>query len=203
MTTGDVPRCLGLTGGIGAGKSTALSCFGAHGAATLSSDTIVHELYGHDDVQVMVRERFGADVFQADGSVDRARLGARAFAQENGIAFLEAMLFPRIRAYRDEWIAARRAESSWPLLVVEVPLLFEAGIADQFDAVIVITASETVRRDRVGARGQDFSERAELQWPEARKIASADHAYINDATTADLDAWVDSIYRRYAVSPAV
>ncbi len=197
MTTGDPPRCLGLTGGIGSGKSTALAGFAAHGAATLSSDAIVHELYGLPDVQATVRARFGADVFCADGGVDRARLGAIAFAQEGGIAFLEAMLFPRIRAYRDEWIAARRAEGSWPLLVVEVPLLFEAGVAGQFDAVIVITASEDVRRARVSARGQNFSERADLQWPEARKVAAADLVYVNDGSTADLDRWTADVIAQY------
>lgn len=193
-----MPRCLGLTGGIGSGKSTALAAFAACGAATLSSDDVVHGLYAQDDVRKLVRDRFGAGVFGPDGAIDRRALGARAFTDPDGIGFLQDLLYPRIHAARDAWIRARRADGRWPLLVVEVPLLFEAGLAASFDAVLVVTAAEDVRRARVAERGQDFGERAERQWTEARKVAAADRAFVNNADPARLDAWVAEVFAEFA-----
>jgi dephospho-CoA kinase len=145
-----------------------------------------------------VRARFGTAIIGADGAIDRRALGARAFAEPGGIAFLEDVLFPRIHRARDAWIRQRRADGRWPLLVVEVPLLFEADLAADFDAVLVVTAPEDVRRARVSARGQDFGERADRQWTEARKVAAADRAFVNDGDPARLEAWVAQVFAEFA-----
>jgi dephospho-CoA kinase len=196
-----VPPCLGLTGGIGAGKSAALAEFARLGAAVLSSDAVVHGLYARPDVVAAVRDRFGPGVLAPDGTVDRAALGARAFAEEGGIRFLEDLLHPRIGAEREAWIArARAADPPPPLLVCEVPLLFEAGLRDRFDAVLVVTASPEVRRARVEARGQSFAARAGRQWDEERKVAAADHHLVNDGDLAALHAWVAEVFRAHAVA---
>jgi len=84
------------------------------------------------------------------------------------------------------------------LLVVEVPLLFEAGLAEEFDAVVVVSASEELRRERVQARGQDFGERADRQWSEDRKIAAADRAFVNDGDIAALEGWVRGVFAEFA-----
>ena len=169
------------------------------GASTLSSDAVVHGLYARPDVIAAVTERFGPDVLRPDGSVDRTALGARAFAEPDGLRFLEGLLHPRIGTAREEWMAsARAADPSPPLLVCEVPLLFEAGLRDLFDAVLVVTASEPVRRARVEARGQTFAARAGQQWDEARKVAAADHSFSNDGDLAALEAWVGEMFDRYA-----
>ncbi|MEQ9093231.1 MAG: dephospho-CoA kinase, partial [Miltoncostaeaceae bacterium] len=144
---------LGLTGGIGSGKSAALDAFAACGAAVLSSDDVVHGLYADPAVTRAVVERFGPEVLGEDGAVDRAVLGPRVFGDRRAVAFLEGLLHPRIAGARLGWIAARRAESPPPsLMVCEVPLLFEVGLAGDFDAVVVVTAPEWVRRARVEAR---------------------------------------------------
>jgi len=159
----------------------------------------VHGLYAHPDVITAVTERFGREVLRPDGSVDRSALGARAFAEPDGIRFLEGLLHPRIGRAREEWIAAARAaEPPPPLLVCEVPLLFEAGVTGLFDAVLVVTAPEEVRRARVEARGQAFGQRAGVQWDEDRKAAAADHVYVNDGDIAALEAWVADMFGRYA-----
>lgn len=151
-----------------------------------------------------VRSRFGDAVFGRDETVDRPALGARAFAEEGGVAFLEALIHPRVGARREAWIAAARAAEPPPaLLVCEVPLLFEAGLADAFDAVLVVTASDAVRRARVAARGQDFDARSAHQLPEDLKVARADRAYVNDGSPDDLRRWVADRYAEYAGEPCL
>lgn len=195
------PAVLGLTGGIGSGKTAALEAFERAGAAVLSADAVVHRLYGHDDVKALVRERFGPDVFDANGRVDRPALAERAFAEDGGVAFLEGLLHPRIGIARRDWIGAERARvPPPPVIVCEVPLLFEAGLGDAFDAVLVVTAPEEVRRARVTARGQDFDARSGRQMDEQAKVAAAEMAYVNDGTLADLDAWVQSVVAHYGPS---
>jgi len=192
------PACLGLTGGIGSGKSAALAAFERLGAAVLSSDAVVHDLYRDPEVIAAVRERFGPGVVR-DGEVDRAALGPLAFAEEGGVAFLERLLHPRVGRQRREWLARQAAaRPAPPLLVCEVPLLFEAGIEDQFDAVLVVTAGDEVRRRRVEARGQQFAERGGRQLDEAAKVARADRAFVNDGPLEELEAWVAERFREYA-----
>jgi len=199
---GAAPPCLGLTGGIGSGKSEALAAFGRCGAATLSSDEAVHAIYGEAEVVAAVRDRFGDGVLDADGAVDRAALGPRAFAEEGGLAFLEGLVHGRVGAARREWISERlREDPPPPLLVCEVPVLFEAGLEAEFDAVIVVTASDEVRRQRVHARGQDFDQRRARQIAEDVKVARADRAFVNDGDVGDLRAWVADRYAEYAGRP--
>lgn len=149
-----------------------------------------------------VRERFGDGVIGADGAVDRAALGARAFAEEGGLAFLERLVHGRVGERRREWIAAKAAETPPPpLLVCEVPVLFEAGLEDSFDAVLVVTAPDEVRRARVQARGQDFDARRARQVPEEQKVARADRAFVNDGGVGALRAWVADRFAEYAGRP--
>ena len=119
---------VGLTGGLGAGKSTALQALERLGAATLSTDAVVHELYGTADVRELVVARWGPDV-APDGVVDRAVIAGRVFAEPGERAWLEGELWPRVgervAAWREE-VAAR--EPPPPVAVVETPLMFEAGM---------------------------------------------------------------------------
>jgi dephospho-CoA kinase len=193
------PVRLGLTGGIGAGKSAALAAFARRGVAVLSSDDIVHALYRDPEVVNAVVQRFGPDVLGPDGQVDRAVLGPRAFAADGGISFLEGLLHPRIGQWREAWMRDAAAAHPPPVAVVcEVPLLFEVGLQDEFDAVIVVTASEDVRRARVEARGQSFDERRSLQWDEPAKVAAADMAFVNDGDLHALDAFAGEVLARFA-----
>jgi dephospho-CoA kinase len=160
---------------------------------------VVHSVYGDPDVVAAVRARFGDEVIDAAGAVDRRALGPRALAQEGGLRFLESLVHPRVGRAREEWIAAEAARVPPPdLLVCEVPVLFEAGLADRFDAVLVVTASDPVRRARVEARGQDFDALSGRQTPEHEKIARADRSYVNDGDLAGLRGWVADRYAEYA-----
>jgi dephospho-CoA kinase len=179
-----------------------LEAFAACGAATLSSDAVVHDLYSDPEVVAAVAARFGEGVRGGRGAVDRAALAARAFAEAGGLEFLESLLHPRIGARRREWIASeRRRRPPPPLLVCEVPLLFEAGLEARFDASLLVTAPEDVRRSRVEARGQDFDARRARQMPEDEKAARADRVLVNDGPRQALRAWVADCYAEYAGRP--
>ena len=158
---------LGLTGGIGAGKSTALAAFAQLGCPTLSSDAIVHGLYGDPDVRAAVVEHFGPERARTPTARSRARRSAaRVFADDVARRWLEQLLHPLVAAALERWRAEQEAASPGALLVHEVPLLYEAGCADRYDLVVLITAPDDVRRARVPER---FDERAATQLPEARE----------------------------------
>jgi dephospho-CoA kinase len=190
-----------VTGGIGSGKSEALAAFAACGAATLSSDQVVHDLYDDPEVRAAVADRFGPEVLAPGGEVDRAALGARAFAQQGGIEYLEGLLHPRIERRRTAWVAEQSARTPPPLLVCEVPLLFEAGIEGRFDAALLVTAPDEVRRRRVEGRGHDFDARSARQMAEEDKAARADRVFVNDGGLAALRAWVADRFAEYAGRP--
>jgi dephospho-CoA kinase len=179
---------VGLTGGVGAGKSTALAALERLGAATLSTDAVVHELYGSDDVRDAVVERFGPQVAPG-GVVDRAELATRAFATPEDRAWLEGQLWPRVGARIAAWREEQLRRDPPPAaLVVEVPLLFEAGMEGAFDATIAVVADEGLRAQRAASRGHEaVDERVARQLPQAEKAQRADHAVRNDGSIADLD----------------
>lgn len=167
----------------------------------MSSDDAVHACYRDPAVVAAVLARFGSGVADGAGGVDRARLGELVFDDPVARRDLEAIIHPRIHAAREAWIARERARvPPPPLLVCEVPLLFEVDLADRFDAVLVVTASEAVRRARVQARGQDFAARSAQQIPEAVKIDRADRYVVNDGSRAALEAWVADRFREFATT---
>ena len=184
---------LGLTGGIGAGKSTALAAFERRGCSTLSSDAIVHDLYREPEVAAVVVERFGREVLGDDGEIARAALAARVFPDDIARRWLEQLLHPRVAAAVESWRLEREVADPDAILVHEVPLLYEADLASRYDAVALITAPDDVRRARAPAR---FDERAAKQLFDAVKVARADYVYVNDGTPAELERWVGDLVAR-------
>jgi dephospho-CoA kinase len=184
---------LGLTGGIGAGKSTALAAFARLGCPTLSSDAIVHALYLEPEVRAAVVEHFGPGVLGDDGEVDRAALGARVFADQADRRWLEQLLHPRVDAALERWRGEQEAAQPGALLVHEVPLLYEAGVGDRYDAVVLITAPAELRSARTP---KQFEQRSATQLPEADKAARADYVYVNDGTPDQLERWVADLVTR-------
>lgn len=176
------PTSVALTGGIGAGKSEALAAFRRHGAAVLSSDEVVHGLYADDpEVRGALQRRFG--------TTDRARIAEVVFADPDELAWLEALLHPRVRERYATWLKEVGAE----VAVVEIPLLYETGADALFDAVVVVTAPESVRTAR---RGRSVRERSARLLPDDEKTRRADYAYVNDGSLEELDAFVQAVLRR-------
>jgi len=186
-----MPPVVGLTGGIGSGKSEALEAFRRHGAATLSSDEIVRGLYERPDVVAAVAERFGPAVLAADGSVDRAALAARVFGNDGERRALEALLLPLIAVEFGRWRDAQVAAGQ-RLLVHEAPTLFEAGIEERYDAIVTVTAPVVLREQR----RPDAAQRMAAQLPEEEKARRSDFVYENVGTLEDLDRWVAGVVER-------
>jgi dephospho-CoA kinase len=185
---------IGLTGGIGAGKSTALDALERLGAAVLSTDAVVHELYGSDDVRDAVVERFGPEV-APEGVVDRGALASRAFASPEQRAWLEGLLWPRVGARMAAWRDELERRTPAPVAaVVEVPLLFESGMEAGFDATIAIVADEQLRSDRAAARGHEaVDERAKRQLSQGEKADRATYVVLNDGTPAELERKLSAV----------
>jgi dephospho-CoA kinase len=185
---------IGLTGGIGAGKSTALEALERLGAAVVSTDRLVHELYETDEVKRAVVDRFGSDV-APDGAVDRALLAERAFATPEQRAWLESVLWPRVAERMVAWRRGLDAADPSPrAAVVEVPLLFEASMEDTFDATIAVIAEEDLRATRAATRGHAaLDERVARQLTQQEKAQRATYVVVNDGTIAELEAELSAI----------
>jgi dephospho-CoA kinase len=181
------PPFVGLTGGIGAGKSEALAALARLGAATISADEVVHELYRDPEVRAAVTARWGEDV-APDGGVDRSAVAARVFADPDERAWLERLLWPKVGERVAQWRALQAGrEPPPPALVVETPLLFEAGLQDGYDATIAIVADEAARAQRAAARGHAaVDERAARQLPQAEKAARATYVVENSGSLDEL-----------------
>lgn len=180
---------VGLTGGIGSGKSTALAALERLGAATLSADAVVQELLDAPEVREAVAARLGPETIGADGLVDRPALAGRVFESPDDRAWLEGMLWPRVGARIAEWRAELEAAEEPPAAaVVEAPLLFEAGMEGVFDATVAVVADEALRGERAAGRGHvAVAERDARQLPQDEKARRADHAVRNDGTPAELE----------------
>jgi dephospho-CoA kinase len=175
---------IGLTGAIAAGKSEALAALDRLGAATLSSDAVVHELLSSERVRDLLVDRWGPSV-APNGTVDRGRVGTIVFERPEELAWLESALHPlvgeRIRAWREA------LPEGTPLAVVEVPLLFETGLDAHFDGA--------------GERGTDALEgRAARQLSQAEKAARATYVVRNDGTVEELEAALGQLIAKLAAS---
>ena len=175
------PVTVAITGGIAAGKSAALAAFERHGAATASSDAVVHRLLAEDDdVRAAIRERWGDDAVG-----DRERIAEIVFADRSELEWLERLLHPKTRQAMDRWLATVDA----PLAAVEIPLLYETGGESRFDAVVVVTAPAATREARRGR----FGDREARLIPDEEKMERADFSFVNDGSLEALDAFVAGV----------
>jgi dephospho-CoA kinase len=176
---------IGLTGGIAAGKSEALAAFGRLGAATISSDAVVHELLDSEPLRGRLLERWGPEVASA-GKLDRNRIGEVVFADPEQLTWLEQQVHPLVGERIGAWLGSLPVNAE--IAVVEVPLLFETEMESLFDTTVAIVAPDELRRARAQARGQALvGEREARQLPQGEKAAAADHVIHNDGTVEDLE----------------
>jgi dephospho-CoA kinase len=181
-------RFVGLTGGIGAGKSEALAAFERLGAATLSTDRVAHDLLEDDQVRAALVDRWGAEIAPG-GQVDREKVSEIVFNDRDELAWLEGVTHPRVGAHVLEWRQSLDPEVA--VAVVEVPLLFEAAMEDAFDATVAVVAEDAIRDARLRERGQGgLGGREDRQLGQAEKERRADHVIRNDASLDELESEV-------------
>jgi dephospho-CoA kinase len=186
-------RFIGLTGGIGAGKSEALAAAERLGAATLSTDRVAHDLLDREDVRALLVERWGGEV-AAGGAVDRARVAEIVFERPEDLRWLESQIHPRVGEAVLAWREALGDEVE--VAMVEVPLLFEAAMEGAFDATAAVIAADPIREERLAARGQPGLEgRESRQLDQDEKARRADHVIRNDGSLEDLEREVGALLR--------
>jgi dephospho-CoA kinase len=195
------PIAVAITGGIGAGKSTALAAFRRHGAATVSSDEIVHHLLRTDPgVKQALVERLGEEILDDEGAPDRERIAFRVFRDRDALEFLEQLLHPLVSREYLTWREQLAALPNPPrVCVTEVPLLYEVGAEERFDKVVVVTAPAKLREARRGGRKDDREARL---LPDREKAKRADFVYVNTGTAEELDAWVAEVMATLTAGPA-
>jgi len=186
-----MPLTIGLTGGIAAGKSEALAAFGRLGAATLSSDAVVHELLDSEPLRGRLIERWGADVAPGE-AVDRAKIGQIVFADPDQLTWLEQQVHPLVGERIGTWLTELPATTE--VAVIEVPLLFESEMERAFDTTVAIVTADEVRRERAAARGHALvDEREARQLAQDVKAARAEHAIANDGSIEDLEGELSAL----------
>lgn len=190
---------VGLTGGIGSGKSAVSRRLRACGAVVVDADLVAREVVepGSPGLAAVV-DVFGSGVLREDGSLDRAALGRVVFSDPEALARLNAVTHPLI-AHRTRELFAEAVRAGAQVLVHDVALLVENGLADDYDTVVVVAASPETQLDRlVRLRGMSEDEaraRLSAQLPLEAKLAVADHVLHNDGPLEELDAQVDRLWR--------
>lgn len=188
---------VGLTGNVAAGKSTVAELWRAAGVPVVSADALARDVVAPGSAGLAaVVKALGTEVLAPDGSMNREAVRRRVFRDPEARSTLEALLHPRIAALRADWLRAR-TEEGHALAVAEVPLLFEAGLADAFDVTVLVDAPESVRLRRlVELRGLDPGEARRImaaQMDPGAKRAQADFVVDNDATLDALAARADEV----------
>jgi dephospho-CoA kinase len=192
-------RFVGLTGGIGAGKSEALAAFERLGAATLSTDRVAHDLLEDDEVSAALVDRWGEEIAPG-GAVDREKVSEIVFNDRDELAWLESVTHPRVGAHVLEWRQGLGPEVA--VAIVEVPLLFEAAMEDAFEATVAVVADDELRDARLRERGQGgLAGREERQLDQAEKARRADHVIRNDASLDELESQVRKVIEELAREP--
>ncbi|MDZ7585326.1 MAG: dephospho-CoA kinase [Thiobacillus sp.] len=190
---------VGLTGGIGSGKSTVADCFAALGVPVIDTDVIARELTAFGGAALEgIRAGFGETVMQADGTLDRAALRRRVFADGGARRQLEAILHPRIRQVVGDMLATLTA----PYALVVIPLLVETGgYRDMLNRVLVVDCPEDVQIARVKARNglahDEIKAILAAQAGRAERLAVADDIIVNTATPEVLRVEVAALHQRY------
>lgn len=189
---------VGLTGGIGSGKTAVSDRFARHGVPIIDTDLLARELVEPGQPALTeIATAFGLDCLDGTGRLDRARLRERVFADASGRRRLEAILHPQIRALSRQ----RLAQLTAPYSLLVIPLLAETGMTDWIDRVLVVDAPEAERLRRVMARDQTDEEQARrilaAQASREQRLALADEVVENSGDFAALDRQVSTLHQHY------
>lgn len=191
---------IGITGGIGSGKSTVARMFASLGAAVIDSDELIHEQYLSPEVQAALRSWWGERVFAADGRVDRGAIADIVFEQPAELERLQDFLYPRIDMQRRALQARYAADPSVRAIVLDVPKLFEVGLDSACDVVVFVDSDRDTRLQRLAARrgwsADDLERREKLLMPLDKKRGMADYVVANQSDADQLRGIVQGVFDR-------
>ncbi len=191
-------RIVGLTGGIGSGKSTVARMLAARGAVVIDADRLARAAVapGTPGLAAIV-ERFGASYLTSDGTLDRRALGRRVFGDAEALAALNGIVHPEVARLQQTELEAARARGA-PLVVYDVPLLFENALEEAYRPVIVVAVDPEVQRSRVRDRDpltdEEIEARIAAQMPLEQKVARADYVVDNNGDLAATGRQVDALF---------
>lgn len=191
---------VGLTGGIGSGKTTVAELFAALGAAVVDTDLIAHEITGPRGAAMPdVEEAFGQSVIRTDGALDRAAMRRLVFSDPSAKARLESILHPMIRRESE---ARCRSASNSPYVLLVVPLLVESvAYRERVARILVVDCDESIQISRVASRSGLSNEEVRAimatQASRTERLAAADDVIVNDGGRERLSAWVAVLHQRY------
>lgn len=194
---------IGLTGGIGSGKSTASKYLAELSAYIYDADTEAKSiLFSNDKVQSDLKEEFGSDILNPEDEIDNKKLAQVAFQDEDHQIALNAIIHPHIFNDIDNQFEKISKSKKYTSFIVDGALIFEAGIAQHFDSVILIASSVKYRMERALQRGNltrdDILRRMDLQWTDEDKADMADHTIYNNGTVKELEDKIKELYKELA-----
>ena len=192
---------IGLTGGIGTGKSSVSALFKEWGAYIFDADVVAKDIiYNNDTAQSELIAEFGTDVLGADNKIDKKKLARIAFSDEDHQLRLNIIIHPYVFNEIDATFDKVLADGNHEVFVVDAALIYESGADTHMDYVIVVTSHLKIRTERVMTRGgltlDEFLQRVELQWPDEDKVHMADFVIHNNSTEEHLAAEAKKIYNR-------
>ncbi len=197
MNSPALPHRIGLTGGIGSGKSSVAAIFASLGVPTLDLDRVGHQLCqpGSECLQAL-SDAFGDAILHADGSLNRRHLAAHCFKDAAATRQLNAIMHPRIAAAEDNWLRRQQA----PFVIIEASVLLESGGEARMDSVICVLAELALRRQRVVQRGDrsaaDFDAIVQRQCSDQLRRAKADYIITNNGDPSTLQQSVTQLYQQ-------
>ncbi|QXD22372.1 dephospho-CoA kinase [Opitutia bacterium ISCC 51] len=187
---------VGLTGSFGSGKSSVLECFRELGASVVDSDVAVAEAYSKNELfRSELRNRFGNEIFDSEGKVDRKALGKRVFNNAEELQWLESALHPLVRKHRSQQMV-EKPEALW---IAEIPLLFEKNLEKEVERSISVVSSYSLRVSRLKNRGfspEEVEARRQKQLPQTQKISRADFVILNDGSIEFLKRQVKRLFEQ-------
>jgi dephospho-CoA kinase len=186
---------VGITGGIGSGKSTLCNFFKERGRTVISADDIARDLTEHNDlIRKRIQRVFGPQIYRADASLDRKLLASIVFGNAAARKRLNSIVHPPVVREIEEKAAALTSPAKYPYLIVEAALIYETGLESRLDYTIVVDAPEEVRISRImlrdGCTRNDVLSRIQAQMPMEQKLKRADIVLLNDGNVSDLKAKV-------------
>jgi dephospho-CoA kinase len=204
-TAGTRPLIVGLTGGIGSGKSAAAACFALLGIPVIDADVAAREVVAPGSAALReIAAHFGAQILLPEGELDRAALRQRVFAEPQQRQWLEALLHPLIRARIEAALAEAAARPEVPYVILSSPLLLETGQDALVDRVLLIDVDTTLQRERVlrrdGTAATTVDAMIAAQWSREQRGSRADDVILNDGTLDELQTAVrglDAVYRQW------